>query len=114
MSNETENAAEKTYTPPPVIGYRKLTQTEINLVNEIKEMGNQIEAMHAKVMTHLVEQSKNAPMISPEQTNDLSDGQVERLRINRAEPGRWAAIAKTHYQEAAMALARAVFQPTTF
>jgi hypothetical protein len=42
------------------------------------------------------------------------DFNMTRARIDRAQPERWAAIARTHFQEGLMALTRAVAQPTFF
>lgn len=66
-------------------GYRELSQEEINLMNRIKELGPQIEA----VVTEL---------------NGMGS----------AIDQRWAAIGKTHLQEGLMALTRSVAQPTFF
>lgn len=33
---------ERTYTPPPITGYRTLTQAEVDLMNAIKQIGNHL------------------------------------------------------------------------
>ena len=75
---------EKTYAPPPVTGYRTLTQTDVDRMNAIKAKGDELGALIADM--------------------ELGGG-VDK---------RWVAIGKTHAQQAIMALVRAVAQPTNF
>lgn len=82
-------------------GYRDLNEQEINLVNEIKEKGVEIQKLLLEV-----EKFINLP-------HDREDGEYLE-RINIAEPWRWLDIAKTHFQQANMAAIRAVTQPTFF
>ena len=84
-------------------GYRDLSQHEIDLMNEIKAKGAEIEALCNRVETHLDFQRSAA----------LND-QTEKERIAYAQPPRWLAIARTELQTGVMALTRAVAQPTTF
>ena len=65
-------------------GYRELSQTEIDLMNEIKTQGATLGAL------------------------------VERLRANGALDQRWIAIGATDLQTGLMALTLAVAQPTFF
>lgn len=65
-------------------GYRDLSQQEIDLMNEIKQKGEEIGA--------LVDKLRSAP--------DLDQ--------------RWVSIGATDMQTALMALVRAVAQPSTF
>jgi len=74
---------EGTFKPPPVTGYRNLTQAEIDLVNEIKAA----EAAYAEVWRKVC----------------ATDG-VDR---------RMAAIARTNIEDATMWLSRSVFQPVS-
>lgn len=64
-----------------VTGYRKQRPSELELVNENKSLENVVGDQVAKVMG--------------------------TLGVDK----RWAAIARTHFQEGFMALNRAVFQP---
>lgn len=64
-----------------ITGYKKHTQAEIDQVNRNKEFENHLGDLVASV-------------------KDLPD--VDQ---------RWAAIARTHFQEGFMALNRAIFQP---
>lgn len=96
-------AAMETMTQPKITGYRQLNEDEAALMNEIKALGASFEGMHAQVGSHLRTQATNAAGYVPE---------IERIKA--AEPQRWAAIAKTHMQEALMALTRAVAQPGSF
>lgn len=103
-----------------IVGYRELTQTEIDLMNEIKAKGKELLALHDQVI-ELIGTQDLAPrriaameanarggayFIAPEPDADV----VARHEI--AEPRRWAAIAKTDLQKGIMALVRAVAQPT--
>lgn len=74
-------------------GYRDLSQEEIDLMNEIKEKGVDLERLIAKVL-------------------EGADG--TRGQDDSAEPYRWASIAKTHLQQGLMALTRAVDKPDFF
>ena len=65
-------------------GYRDLSQSEIDAMNEIKEMGAAVGALCDKLAT----------------TQGLDQ--------------RWVSIGKTDAQKAIMALVRAVAQPTSF
>ena len=83
-----------------------LSQADIDMMNAIKATGPQMEELLAKVAAHVQEQRKAA--------HAAGDQGVENSRMDRAQPERWAAIARTHFQEGLMALTRAVAQPTFF
>lgn len=89
---------------PKITGYRKLSDEEGALMNEIKAKGAEFHALFEKVKAHLADQRQSAFLHGP----------AELPRIERAEPGRWAALARTHFQEGCMALTRAVAQPDSF
>ncbi len=77
-------------------------------MNEIKTHGEQTGALVDKVRNHLAAQQKDMQALTgPEAVN-------ESIRLQDAEPGRWASMAKTDFQNALMKLVRAVAQPTTF
>lgn len=66
-------------------GYRELTAGEIELINEVKAMGDGISM--------------------------LIDAMVQQgTRYDQ----RWVSIGKTHMQQGLMALTRAIAQPTNF
>lgn len=67
-----------------IIGYRDLTQAEIDLMNECKAMAGTV------------------------------GGLVDRIKHTEGLDKRWAAIAQTDLQTGFMALIRAVAQPETF
>ncbi|MDW3058692.1 hypothetical protein [Vibrio sp. 1978] len=71
-------------------GYRDLTQDEIDLMNEIKEQGQQLESLVSKL------EASNA------------------MTGNHAIDMRWAQIGKTHLQQGIMALVRSVARPESF
>ena len=85
-------------------GYRDLTQDEIDMMNQIKEKGQELLDLHAKLL---------AGLNSTEAALRITGNEEESLRFAAAEPKRWAAIGKTHIQEGISALVRAVAQPTS-
>lgn len=70
-------------------GYRELDQVEIDLMNEIKQKGAELEALIERVHTHI---------------NPSENGETRR----------WVSIGKTHLQQGLMALTRAVAKPDFF
>lgn len=100
-----------------ITGYRELTQSEIDLMNKIKAKGAEIDTLVAEVRSHVggqrcIAQDLLAAATEPGSIRDAADMEVARLDV--AEPARWAAIGRTHFQEGLMALTRAVAQPTSF
>ena len=71
-----------------ITGYRELSQAEIDLMNEVKAAGIQLEALVEKVRNSM----------------PLTDGRNQR----------WSSIGATHLQEGLMALTRAVAKPEFF
>ena len=86
-------------------GYRALTAGEIELMNQIKAKGVELQVLISQVNGHLAQQNAAAAQ--------AGDGD-ELDRIEGAQPKRWVAIANTDLQTGLMALTRAVAQPTTF
>lgn len=78
-------------------GYRELTQDEIDLMNEIKTKGAELEALIAKV----------AAVTTP------ASASHEDMKI-AGQAMRWLSIGQTHMQEGLMALTRAVAKPEFF
>jgi len=84
-------------------GYRDLKLQDIEAISRIKELGAEIEDRINKT-THIVREMRS---VAP-----LTEG--EQLRLDEAQPERWIAIARTHFQEGLMALTRAIAQPSNF
>ena len=84
MSNPDGTMEFDTVLQPKIIGYRQLTTEEATLMNQIKEIGNEVGRL------------------------------VEGLNLNPVTDKRWVAIARTELQQGFMALTRAVAQPTSF
>jgi len=78
-----------------ISGYRELTQEEIDLMNEAKELESRCLALHEKTRQHLSAQG------SPEEVD----------RQNNAQAMRWHAIARTDIETGFMALVRSIAQP---
>lgn len=91
-------------------GYRDLSQEEINLMNEIKVLGPQIQTVIEKVKKHIATQRYNCRCDANMQVCDVE----EDRRLDAATPERFAAMAKTDLQTGLMYLVRAVAQPTSF
>ena len=91
-------------------GYRDLSQAEIDLMNEIKAIGPQVQAVIEKVQKHISTQRYNCKCDAGQA---LVNGE-EWGRLEAATPERFAAMAKTDFQTGLMYLVRSVAQPTTF
>lgn len=113
---------ESTYTPPPISGYRKLTQTEVDLINDIKDSGHNLSLLIESVSGHVSRQvaaaNKGAGSALGDDVEALmaheAEAMNETFRIHMAEPMRWISIARTDLQRGLMALTRAVAQPGGF
>jgi hypothetical protein len=77
-------ANEGTYAPPPIAGYRSLSEDEVVFINTVKSHGEQIGAV------------------------------IEALERRPEIDKRWLAIAKTDLQKGMMALVRSIAKPTNF
>ena len=82
-------------------GYRELNETEIALMNRIKEHAAATADLIADVDQYLRAQA------------DAADAD-EVARLVRAGPGRWLATGKTDLQKGFMSLTRSVAQPEFF
>lgn len=80
------------FTPPPISGYRVLSENDVKVINGLKAKGQELYDMLLFLATF---QTPNA---------DLPSGK-------QYDP-RWANIAITHLHQAVMAGVRAVAQPT--
>lgn len=101
-----------TYTPPPVKGYRSLTQAEVDLMNKGKELGQQMQSYVDEVAAHLSLQY--AGCIVGENEEPPNEILAELARVAKAEPQRWLSIGRTDLQRGLMATIRAIAQPGTF
>jgi aspartate carbamoyltransferase regulatory subunit len=89
----------------PIKGYRQLDQDTLDLINKVK--------LHEKVLLELVREVREHIAAQRDKCRSMEDEhQVrESMRMNAAEPERWASIGRTHFQEGVMALVRALAQP---
>lgn len=99
---------ERPSTLQPITGYRALTGEEIQLINTVKAKGVDLDQTIKTAQVYLINQRRAAARLP------LPDFDAELKRIDTAEPNRWAAIARTHFQEGLMALTRAIAQPSNF
>ena len=79
-----------------ITGYRELSQTEIDLMNEVKAHGAALDATIQKVEDFLRKEAS---------------GDVQ---FSDAQPGRWLSIGKTNLQQGLMAVTRAIARPNFF
>ncbi|HAV2827584.1 TPA: hypothetical protein JH188_003969 [Acinetobacter baumannii] len=90
--------------------YRELTQEEVDMMNEIKALGPQIQSIIEKVQSHVSTQRYNCKCDAGQQVHNVDEWD----RLEAATPERFAAMAKTEFQTGLMYLVRAVAQPTGF
>lgn len=93
-----------------ITGYRELTQDEINLMNEVKALGSQIQAVFQKVKQHIEHQKQTVA----QRIEGAEAQQAEFDRLNAAEPEKWINWASDSAQPVLMYAIRAIAQPTTF
>lgn len=91
-------------------GYRELSQEEIDLMNEIKAKGAEMEALCAKVHNHISTQYRE---VNQDDQEEIA-ANPERDRLNQANPLHWEHWARSSLQAGLMYLTRAVAQPTSF
>jgi hypothetical protein len=109
---------DRVYTPPPIAGYRNLTQAEVDAINQIKNIGKELDGAIAAFREHLKAQRAAA---GPDHTKTREIGflppnrnPAEMERLDHAEPERWLAMARTDLQTGLMKLVRAIAQPASF
>ncbi len=91
-----------------ITGYRELSQDDIDLMNRLKGEGVALGEIIDLVLSHVAAQRH-----AVQRTATAFQG-PEQKRLDEAQPERWIAIARTHFQEGLMALTRAVAQPGFF
>ena len=89
---------EKSYTPPPISGYRTLSQTEVDLINEGKALSERCGKFVAKLRQHPDSMRTNVP-------NALGEEPLDQ---------RWISIGATDLQRGFMAITRGIAQPEGF
>ena len=86
-------------------GYRELTQEEIDLMNEIKEMGEKLEQLTDKVDHYLTDQLNTA---------ELNEDTSMADRVDRSYALNFAFDGKMSFKKGLMFLTRAIAQPESF
>lgn len=108
-----------------ISGYRDLSASEIALMNQIKQKGQELLFLQDELCDLLSTEkaAKKAQAIKSLEGAEFSgkpyteetgntDECLEYRRFVQAEPMRWAAIGKTDIETGIMALVRAVAQPS--
>lgn len=83
----------ETMTQPKITGYRQLNEAEVELMNEGKELAEQVGKF--------IEKLRMPPNGEPLPKQAIPDQ-------------RWVSIGATHLQEGFMAVMRGIAKPTTF
>ncbi len=98
-----------------IVGYRELTQEDIDLMNRIKAAGREllsvIDEACQRHYAHRDSVSAATEAAAPH-SPEMEALNAEKLRLAAACPVRWISIAKTDVQTGVMAAVRAVAQPT--
>lgn len=113
-TEQSPDAGQIPFQPPPIMGYRALTQVEIDLANEVKAMGERIEKLTDHVRDHLHGQMAAAQSIASDQEAPgpaREQARQELFRIAQASPQRWLQIGVTDLQKGLMFVTRAIAQP---
>jgi hypothetical protein len=93
-------------------GYRELTQFDIDMMNKIKQTGNEIlTKLIDEVMEHIDKQYQKLEEIATAE-GDAYENEAERL--DATDPYLWLHDGKKDLQSGLMKLTRAVAQPTFF
>jgi hypothetical protein len=74
----------ESFTPPPVKGYRELSKADVDMMNDIKQLGEEIQK------------------------------RVDALMADPETDKRWVSIGATELQQGCMALTRSIARPSTF
>lgn len=90
-----------------IVGYRELTQSDIDLMNRIKKAGRDLLELVDEVDKYIVDQYRQ-----PNNNAENPETYAELDRLDMAEPFKWKELAKTDIQIGTMSLVRAVAQPT--
>lgn len=94
-----------------IVGYRDLSQEEIDLMNAIKEKGNELGDLIARVEAmHIGEQRVLDTTLLTE--TEVDERITKLTSLNEAR--RWLAIGKTDLQKGIMAVIRSVARPGSF
>ena len=97
-----------------ISGYRELSQTEVDLMNEIKAFGPYFEKLIKKIAEHHKAQAEVAASQKwPAGGNDDGDS-TEYDRLEKADPEKWLVFGELQIQQGLMALTRCIAQPTFF
>lgn len=99
----------ETFIQPKITGYRQLSAAEASLMNEIKLLGQTLDALVGKVDQHLGAQAFSA---NGHGVGSGDDDETTRLRL--ADPRSWVDRGARDLQLGLMSLTRAVAQPTSF
>lgn len=98
-----------------ISGYRELTQAEIDLMNEIKALGPQIESLTDRIRAHIDGQYEKAKQDAATGVEVLmQNAEDENARLLAADPYKWLNWGRDSMQSNLMLLTRAVAQPTFF
>lgn len=102
-----------TFQQPKITGYRQLAPIDAEMMNKIKAHGEVTKALIEEVRAHINKQRVSTKMQAVE-VADIERMEAERMRLDQAEPERWALFGESQLQLGLMSLTRAVAQPSSF
>ena len=95
--------------------YRELSQSEIDLMNRIKQKGKELLELQRELVRKLNDDGDSKFFATHEAerrtASSFTEEGEELRRFNEAQPLHWANIGKTDIETGIMALVRAVAQP---
>ncbi len=94
-----------------IAGYRELSQGEIDLMNEIKAFGPQLQTLCAKIDAHIARQERDV-LHTVKARDEGANEEFDRLLAS--DPKKWATAGYGSLQIGLMFLTRAVAQPGSF
>lgn len=93
----------ETFAQPKITGYRQLSEEEVALMNEGKELAEQCGAYIAKLRSYV-----------PTNMSGPEGGEAEAFKPGATLDQRWISIGATDLQKGFMSVIRGIAQPTTF
>ena len=89
-----------TFIQPKITGYRQLSEYEAQLMNRVKALGAEFEALVKRLGEYHASQKA------------IAEGE-EKSRLFDAEPARWLAMGRTDIQTGVMKIVRSIAQPAS-
>lgn len=105
LQGPEEGFTQGSFIQPAIKGYRQLTQAEADLMNEVKQMAEQVGTLVEKLQRY-----SHIAAYSPQGREDLRKGDPTIVLLDQ----RWVSEGKTDLQKGFMSLVRSIANPTSF